>query len=323
MLIKEIKNKKNWKEKQEFLQSYEYGDFLKKNKREILRLEDKNGEQIQGILSKTKVGKFAYFPRSEVKNINNFLDYFKKNNFIFIRVENTFILDINKKYKFFETKNRQPKNTWVLNIDKDIEKILEEMHKKTRYNIKLANKKGVIIEEKKDIDLFWKLNEVTTKRNNYSSHSKKYIEELLKLENVYQLNAYYNDIIIASAILLKHDDTFIYFFGASSNEYRNLMAPYLLHFEIIKLAKKLGLKKYDFWGIAPSIKEGVGKSSCYNNYCWQVEHPLNGVTRFKAGFSGYEVDYPQTIEITLKSLNYKMYKLLNKNKNIIGHPKSR
>lgn len=325
MSIREIKDIQNWKTKKEFLQSFEYGDFLKKNSRQIIRLEDENGEQIQAVIYKTKFNiKFLYIPRAEVKNLDNFLIFLKKKNYSFVRIENNqdFNLPVSG-YNFVEIKNRQPKNTWFLDIDKDLEEILKEMHPKTRYNINLAKRKGVVVEEKKDLEIFWKLNETTTKRNDYVSHEKKYIENLLKLDNVFQLNAYHNDNPIASAILYKYADTFIYLFGASSNEERNLMAPYLLHFEIIKLAQKLGLKKYDFWGIAPSAKEGLGKTSCFHNYCWEVVHPLNGVTRFKVGFGGYEVSYPQALEIVLKPFRYKIYNLLFKNKNIVGHPRSK
>lgn len=322
MLVKEIKNFREWKKKKEFLQSFEYGEFLKKNSRQIIRLEDKNEEQIQALIYKLKLNiKFLYIPRGEIKNIDNFILFLKKKGYSFIRIENTHKIDLPTKFKVFPVQNRQPQNTWILDIDKKIDELLLAMHAKTRYNINLARKKGVVIEEKKDLELFWKLNEITTKRNNYFSHPKEYIAELLKLNNVYQINAYYNDIPIASAILLSYNDTLIYFFGASSNEERNLMAPYLLHFEIIKLAQKLGLKKYDFWGIAPSAIEGVGKTSCFHNYCWQVEHPLNGVTRFKVGFGGYEVAYPKAMEIVLSPIKYKLYNLLFKNKNIVGHPK--
>ncbi len=320
----EITDKKNYPNKPEFLQSWNYGNFLIENNRKVKRILIGN-TQIQYIINQLPLGKtFVYIPRAKIKqeNIAELISYFKRRGHAFVRLELTNNLDI--KNKTMPVKNRQPHHTWILDVTPDEDTLLKNMHSKTRYNIRLAERKGVKINTNKNINVFWHLNEITTKRNNYKSHPKKYIEKLLHQNTTYQINAYVNTTAIASAILLKHEDMLIYFFGASSNEHRNLMAPYLLHFEIIKLAKKLGCIYYDFWGIAPPRKKGSGNESCYHHYCWEADHALTGVARFKAGFDGELKSYPHAIEIPLKKMYYILFRLFKKLRGgdkIVGHPK--
>jgi len=106
-----------------------------------------------------------------------------------------------------------------------------------------------------------------------------------------------NDAILASAIISFYDNTAIYLFGGSSNEHRNLMAPYKLHWEIIKEAKRRGLTKYDFFGIAPQN---------------QPNHPWAGVTRFKQQFGGEEVELLGSWDLIFKPTEYQLFKVLEK-----------
>jgi lipid II:glycine glycyltransferase (peptidoglycan interpeptide bridge formation enzyme) len=202
MVVKEIKNIIEYTPKKEFLQSWFYGEFLKKIGRKVIRLENSKGEQLQALISNFRFGKFAYIPRGEIKDFSEFLVYFKKQNFAFVRLENVLELKNQQKEKTFIIKNRQPKNTWLLNIEKEEDEILTEMHSKTRYNINLAERKGVKIVEEKNLESFWKLNEITVERNSYNSHPKEYVAELLKLENVYQLNAYFENSILLQQFCL-------------------------------------------------------------------------------------------------------------------------
>lgn len=323
MPIKQITHKQDYPTTSEFLQSWEYGNFLIHNDRTVKRI-GMGESRVQYIVNPLPLGRsFVYLPRTDIaqRDIAELMSYFKKEGHAFVRLEPTHELDI--KQKTVPVKNRQPHHTWILDVTPDEDTLLASMHSKTRYNIRLADRKGVSINTDKNIDVFWHLNEITTQRNNYKSHPKAYIEKLIAQNNVYQVNAYYNSTAIASAILLKHEDTLIYFFGASSNEYRNLMAPYLMHFEIIKLAKQLGCTYYDFWGIAPPKEKGSGGDSCYHHYCWQADHALTGVSRFKAGFGGTLRSYPQAVEIPLKKIYYILFKLAKKirgGEKIVGHP---
>jgi lipid II:glycine glycyltransferase (peptidoglycan interpeptide bridge formation enzyme) len=211
------------------------------------------------------------------------------------------------------TKNRQIQQTIILDLNKSEEDILTVMHSKTRYNIRLAEKKGVEIKLEKNVDIFWKLNSETIKRDRFKSHAKEYYEEMLTLDNVYQLIAYHEGEPIAANILIYFGDTLTYLHGTSASKKRNLMAPYLLQWEGIKLAKKLDCNFYDFWGVAPKAENTEKiQTSCFHNFCWPINHALSGVTRFKAGFGGQYVEYSQAFDIITKPWKYKIYILIRK-----------
>lgn len=209
-------------------------------------------------------------------------------------------------------KSRQPQHSLLLDISKDDETLLAEMHKKTRYNIRLAEKKGVTISSEKNIDLFWQLNEETTARDGFSSHNKAYYERMLALPICHQLTAYVDGKAIASNLMMLYGNTCTYVHGASSNSSREYMATYLLQWEGMQLGKAGGCKQYDFWGTAPwKTKDEADAMNSHGHY-WDASHPLSGVTRFKAGFGGKEVRYGQAVEIPIKEHRYKFIRLLKR-----------
>ncbi|MFH1946849.1 MAG: peptidoglycan bridge formation glycyltransferase FemA/FemB family protein [Candidatus Magasanikbacteria bacterium] len=322
MDIKICENKQDWEnytktlEKAEFLQSWDWGEFQKNTGKEVLRLQIvENGAvsgQMQGFVHELGLGvKYLYAPRvhSSQFMVHSVIDYLKKNKFAFIRIEGVDKFRT-KNYELRTVRNRQPVTTLLLDLTQSEEVLLQQMHSKTRYNIGLAEKKGVEVKSGKDIEAFWKLNEQTTGRDKFKSHDKNYYAKMLDNNFCHQLTAYHDYQPIASNLFIVYGDTCTYLHGASSNEYRNLMAPYLLQWEGIKMAKKLGCKYYDFWGIAPIVEEGKGEQvSCFNNFCWEVNHPWTGVTRFKVGFGGNVREYPQAVDVVLSRWKYVVYRL--------------
>ena len=218
--------------------------------------------------------------------VDNFLRYLKnlakENKSIFVR-----------KGMKRSKKEIQPSTSVILNLGLSEEELLERMHHKTRYNIKVAERNQVTAKDFKDLDAFWKLLKNTAKRDRFSSHNKEYYQKLLSLNGnelkVDLVLAYHGDKPVAGAIILCYGDTGYYLHGASDYNYRQLMAPYALHWENIKYLKQQGFKYYDFWGI--DAKK------------WP------GVTRFKLGWGGETKEYPGSFDLVVSKFWYLMYNL--------------
>lgn len=173
----------------------------------------------------------------------------------------------------------QVPDTTVLNIEPTEDELLKAMHKKTRYNIKLAVKKGVTVREASidEIDKWYDMYEVTAKRDAIAIHSKDYYKSVYNRSKNYEnvdmkfLFAEHEDDLLAGIFVLIHGNAATYLYGASSNVKRNLMPAYLLQWDAIKKVKKIGCSSYDFFGIPP-----VNDS----------KHPMYGLYRFKIGFGG-------------------------------------
>lgn len=171
----------------------------------------------------------------------------------------------------------QPKYLYKLNIkNKNEEEVMKLFSQKTRYNIKLAIKKGVKIREGdiKDINTFFKIMKETGKRDNFYVRKKTYYEKVYKemsKEHAKILIAEYKNTEIAAAMPIMYGNKVWYLYGGSTNKYRNLMPNYLLQWEMIKLAINLKCETYDFGGISGYMNTN---SKSY------------GVYRFKKGFNG-------------------------------------
>jgi len=290
-----------------FLQSAEWLDFQENFGHKIYRLglTDDTGapQSVCGvILNNLPLNKkYFYIPHGPIGKPEELIDEIikisKKENLTFVRLEppNNYALPV-KRYRLREVKHVQPKHILVLDLAKSEDELLAAMHEKTRYNIRLAEKKNLILKNETFED-FWKLTEETTARDKFRPHPKKYYETMLrsvkgdgKTGMHVELKVVYSDNTpLAAAIVGYFGDTATYLHGASSHEYRNLMAPYFLHWEILKEARKLGYKFYDLGGID------------------EVKWP--GVTRFKKGFGGFEINYPGTFDLPINKLWYKIYNL--------------
>ena len=196
----------------------------------------------------------------------------------------------------------QPKDTLVLDLCRSEEELLGEMKQKTRYNIRLAEKKEVRISREdfseEAFGEFWELVRETSERDGIVSHSREYyykmLEVLGKKEGMPDMRLYaakHQGKTIAANIFLIFGSYSVYLHGASSNKFRNLMAPYLLQWRQIQDAKAAGCRRYDFWGIT-----------------LETENPKwSGITRFKKGFGGKEVSYAGVYDLPINSFVYNLY----------------
>jgi len=197
-------------------------------------------------------------------------------------------------------KSTQPKTNLWLDISSRTINLLMQMKQKTRYNIRLAEKKGITVREtaqSSDIAIFNQLMHETALRDHFTPHPDNYYHQQLAIlgaQNMLSLFiAYDQQIPLAAALVSWFGPTASYLHGASSNQNREKQAPYLLHWEIIKAAKKRDCTIYDFGGI-----------NLANQSDWA------GITRFKLGFGGNPVSYVGNLELPLHKPWFKLYQLL-------------
>ena len=203
----------------------------------------------------------------------------------------------------------QPPDTVLLNLEPDEETLLANMKPKWRYNIRLAEKKGVKVESHSadGIDMFYKLYEETSKRDGIALHAKSYYQDLFETAEkmkqqdssnpkISMYTASFEGEPLAAIITLFSPKEAVYLYGASSNSHRNLMPAYLLQWTAIQDAKKYGCRTYDFYGIPPTDDE---------------HHPMYGLYRFKTGFGGAIVHRAGSVDISFSPL-YVLYAFAEK-----------
>ncbi|MDD2694076.1 MAG: peptidoglycan bridge formation glycyltransferase FemA/FemB family protein [Candidatus Gracilibacteria bacterium] len=195
--------------------------------------------------------------------------------------------------------------TRVLDLTQDENMILSQMHEKGRYNIRLAEKRGVKVQwvesHSENIAIWMSLLADTTSRDGFAHNSQKYYESFLACPEARLAFAFYEEKVIAAGIFVYHGTDAIYYYGASSSdkEVRKHMAPYLLQWFAILEGKKHGCIQYDFLGIA---KPG------------EIDGHLAGVTSFKEKFGGEIKELGPKFLIPL-SLKYHFFILARKIKN--------
>jgi peptidoglycan pentaglycine glycine transferase (the first glycine) len=190
----------------------------------------------------------------------------------------------------------QPLRTIKVPVNQDDESILAGMKSKTRYNIRLAGRRGVTVREApvSDIAPFYEVLEETSERDAFGIHSVEYYADMLDIfgHDAALLIAEHEGEMAAGAIVLKHGHEAIYMFGASSRKHQRHMPTHLLQFEAMRWAREHGCTEYDLWGIPPTDEppDEAGEGDL------NVRSGLWGVYRFKQGFGGEIVAYPGVFE---------------------------
>lgn len=178
----------------------------------------------------------------------------------------------------------QPPDTVLLDLQKTEEELLAGMKPKWRYNVRLAEKKGVSVEERgiSGLGEFYHLYETTSARDRIALHPERYYRRLFSLASEYKpVVGYRPDLrlwvashegeALAAIVTLYRGERAVYLYGASSDSKRNLMPAYALQWAAIRAAKAAGCAEYDFYGIPPNDDPA---------------HPMAGLYRFKTGFGG-------------------------------------
>ncbi|MDZ7794096.1 MAG: peptidoglycan bridge formation glycyltransferase FemA/FemB family protein [Spirochaetia bacterium] len=201
----------------------------------------------------------------------------------------------------------QPPSTVVLSLEAEEEQLLQAMKRKTRYNIRLAARKGVEtrLEPDEFLQEWYELYRETAERDQIEIHSYDYYHSLLELSQAQgtegpQLNlvsARHEGELLAGIIVGIYGRRATYMYGASSNRKRNLMASYAVQWEAIRLAKNSGCAEYDLFGIPPAD---------------DPEHPMHGLYRFKTGFGGRVVHRPGTYDVPITPVRYALFRQVEK-----------
>ncbi|GAB1481343.1 lipid II:glycine glycyltransferase FemX [Treponema sp.] len=175
----------------------------------------------------------------------------------------------------------QPPDTVIVDLSRGEEAMLSAMKSKWRYNIRLAEKKGVVV-KRDNVDglkTFYSLYEQTAKRDRIAIHGFNYYQTLLSHGEEYRdgsqdLRIYiaeYAGEALAAIITLFRGEEATYLYGASSDSHRELMPAYALQWRAMRDAAAMGCTRYDLFGIPP-----------YDDR----SHPMAGLYRFKTGFGG-------------------------------------
>ncbi len=200
----------------------------------------------------------------------------------------------------------QPREIFAVDISGSEEVILANMKPKTRYNIRLAERRGVEVSLDRDessISDFLRMNRETARRNRISTHADRHYRSLLESfprERLELFTARHGGCPLAAALVSFFGDTATYLHGASGDDDRGLMAPHCLQWYAMTVSRRRGCVRYDFGGVDT---EGTAPS-------------LSGVTRFKCGFSQNvkPIRYPGSYDIVLIPNKYTSYRVMSMSK---------
>jgi peptidoglycan pentaglycine glycine transferase (the first glycine) len=178
----------------------------------------------------------------------------------------------------------QPRRTVVISLAGSEEDWLARMKQKTRYNIRLAEKKDVQVRDSQDLEAFYQLMLLTGQRDGFGVHSWEYFRRAYELFRplgmCVLLMAEYDGRPLAGLMTFASGSRSWYFYGASNDEERNRMPTYLLQFEAMRWAKARGCAEYDLWGVPDADEETLEADFAGRS------DGLWGVYRFKRGFGG-------------------------------------
>lgn len=306
-----------------FLQSPEWARFQEMNGREVVRTES----GVYGFVHTLPiVGAYLYLPRFPGGNISDAQSILKdlvslaqQKKFGWIRVEpeTEEILHVcervisswgeNEQVRLVKAPHdMQPREIFVIDVSLSEENLLAGMKAKTRYNIRLAEKKGVRVfttRAKKYQELFFSLIQATAKRQGILPHPQSYYEKMLDAFSEEQLTLFvaeFEGTVLAANLVLFFGDTATYLHGGTSDMHRDVMAPMLLQWEQIRATKQCGCRWYDFGGVSVSSEIKNQKS---NIAAWA------GITRFKLGFSPATVPrvFPGCYDMVIDLKRYGLY----------------
>ena len=201
----------------------------------------------------------------------------------------------------------QPPRTLVLDLNGTEAEILGRMKQKTRYNIRLAGRKGVMVQPTTDVSRFHRLMLETGERDGFGVHSLEYYRRAYELfqprGECELLLAEHSGQLLGGLMVFARGERAWYFYGASASQQRELMASYLLQWEAVRWARAQGCREYDLWGVPDAGEEELEAGfQTRSDGLW-------GVYRFKRGFGGRLCRSPGPWDRVYRPLLYRLYLL--------------
>jgi len=305
------------------LQSYQWGEFRKQTGVQVERL----GFFDNGTLTKAMQVTFHKVPI-----LNRFVGYYPKGfapdedqiaalnhlaqkyNAIYIKMEPNVKKPLEqdreenpdiqflRKFQTEEGRALFTRYTFELDLSLSEEALISKQSSKTRYNVRLATKKGVkVIEDTTERGLkdYLKILEETTKRQGFYAHTPEYFRQLwLCLKDTGMLHifkAVYENKVLVVWIVFVFNGVLYYPYGASSSLFREVMASNLMMWEVIRFGKAQGCQSFDMWGSLGPIPD--------------PKSPWNGFHRFKKGYGGELVEFIGSFDLVNDYPSYKIYSL--------------
>jgi lipid II:glycine glycyltransferase (peptidoglycan interpeptide bridge formation enzyme) len=238
----------------------------------------------------------------------------KQNNALFIKLEPNLSAPMSKAEathqpvrQFLLDHDCQPgrplftKYSFELDLTPTEDELFAKLNSKTRYNTRLAQKKGVQIVEnstQEGLDTYLKILAETTSRQGFYAHSPDYFQKMwdqLSQSGMMRIfNAVYQQTVLVSWIVFIFNDVLYYPYGASVRQHREVMANNLMMWEVIRFGKSQGCTKFDMWG-------SLGPEPDQKN-------PWYGFHRFKEGYGGQLMEFVGTYDLVLSPTLYTLFR---------------
>lgn len=293
------------------MQSWEWGEFREKNGQKVFRLIEENEQnKVVGVYSFTvhKVPRLTfsigYMPKSlwPTENVLKKIEEIaRQEKIVFLKIEpeekaETFRVPKSKLKIVKSRKDIFAKSTFVVDLKKSEEELLSNLDQKTRYNVRLAVKKGVTVRVGKpsEIDKFIKLQKETAKRNGFYLHPDNYYRTVFEIFNKEKMAELvvgeFKGKILTAWMLFFFKDVAYYPYGGSASEMRNLMHSNIVAWEALKIAKDRGAKEFDMWG-------ALGRNP-------NEKDPWFGFHKFKSGYGGRLAEFPGAFDVVFSQRWY-------------------
>lgn len=280
------------------LQSWGYGETQAREGWALERLTLPGGGMATVLLRGQGPLRWAYVPRGPVpaqaETAAELLEWARDRRLARLRMEpeaSPALGDRLRRLGFQPTQPVHPRHTLIVPLGADQE-MLASFKPKHRYNLRLAARRGVSVEEDADAEELFRQGNATARRQRISLPATViYAHRLELLEWCRTYVARYEGEAIAAIMVARFDGRAYYLFGGASGAHREAMPAYLLHWTAMRAAAAAGCQDYDLWGVPPQPDPG---------------HPWHGLWQFKTGFGGDLVELCGGWEMTLSGVRARM-----------------